>query len=113
MPDEMSKVVLALVSDLMFRSKIAAEAKAQNIQIEFVRDACQLAQKQGSKLIVDLNHQGAIELAAAWKQSTGKPVIAFVSHVDTETIDQARRSGLDQILARSRFTQQLGSILAN
>ena len=39
------------------------------------------------------------------------PTVGFVSHVHTDVIDAARKAGVDNVLARSAFTQQLGDIL--
>ena len=103
--------VLALVSDLIFSTKISAEARAAGVPLKIVRQAAQLAQQPGAKLIVDLNMPAAIEAAAAWGKSTGKPVIAFVSHEDRATIDQARQAGLPRIMARSQFVTALPSLL--
>ena len=96
----------------MFSSKIAAEGRAQQAAVEMLRDPQQLEQRDGSRLIVDLNQQGALDAAAAWKQRTSKPVIGFVSHVDAATITRARELGIDQVLARSAFVQQLPTLLA-
>ena len=41
----------------------------------------------------------------------GIPTVGFVSHVQTDLIDAARRAGVDQVLARSAFTQLLPEIL--
>jgi hypothetical protein len=37
--------------------------------------------------------------------------LGYVSHVDTATIDAARAAGIDQVMARSAFVNQLGEIL--
>ena len=39
--------------------------------------------------------------------------LGYVSHVDTDTIDRARAAGIDQVLARSAFSEKLGDILTN
>ena len=38
--------------------------------------------------------------------------LGYVSHVDSERIAAARRAGIDEVLARSAFTERLGEILA-
>jgi hypothetical protein len=40
------------------------------------------------------------------------PTVGFASHVQTEVIDAARRAGVDDVMARSAFTQRLAEILA-
>ena len=39
--------------------------------------------------------------------------LGYVSHVDTATIEAARAAGIDQVLARSAFVDQLGDILTS
>lgn len=37
--------------------------------------------------------------------------LGYVSHVDSDTIERARAAGVDQVLARSAFSDRLGEIL--
>jgi sugar/nucleoside kinase (ribokinase family) len=103
--------VLCLVRDLLFLSKITATAGSLGIGVKTVRDPAKLAAEAGNRLIVDLNQEGALAAAVQWRQRTGLPVIGFVSHVDTETITAARAAGIDRILARSAFVEQLPKLL--
>jgi hypothetical protein len=103
--------LLVVVRDLMFSSKIIAEARAQGIDVKIVRDPAKLAAEPGKRLLADLSQPGVIDAVAAWKNATSGEVIGFVSHVDAQTIAQARQSGIDQILARSQFTAQLAEIV--
>ena len=103
---------LVLVRDLMFSSKISATAKAVGAEVEMLRDPAGLADRAGTRLIVDLNQSGAVEAAAAWKGAAdGRQVIGFVSHVDGETIAKARSAGIDRIMPRSQFVASLESLL--
>jgi hypothetical protein len=103
---------LVLVRDLMFASKIQATARAIGAPIQMVRDAEKLSLETGEKLIVDLNQPGALEAAASWKAQGGsRRVIGFVSHVDRETIDRARELGIDPVLPRSQFVQQIEELM--
>jgi hypothetical protein len=105
--------ILLLCRDLMFVSKVTATARALGVTVQVVRDPAQLPQQegQGGRLLVDLNQTGAIEAASAWRSAAGGRVIGFVSHVDTETIERAKAAGLDEVLARSRFTAMLEQIV--
>lgn len=105
-------IVLALVRDLIFASKISASARAADIDARIVREPAQLATLTGSLLLADLNQAGVIAAAAQWKRITGLPVIGFVSHVDAKTIAEAREAGLDRIVARSGFVEQLPLLLS-
>jgi hypothetical protein len=102
--------VLLLCRDLMFLSKVTATAKAAGVAVQVVRNPAMLP-AVGTRLLVDLNQDGAIDAAARWKAATGGQVLGFVSHVDTEAIGRARQAGLDQVLPRSRFTADLESLL--
>jgi hypothetical protein len=102
--------VLLLCRDLMFLSKVTATAKAAGVAVQVVRDPAMLP-AVGTRLLVDLNQDGAIDAAARWKAATGGRVAGFVSHVDAEAIARARQAGLDQVLPRSRFTADLESLL--
>jgi hypothetical protein len=76
-----------------------------------VRDPARLAGEAGRRLVVDLNLEGAIPAAQAWKQAHGGEVVGFVSHTDARTIEQARAAGVDRVLARSRFVELLPELL--
>jgi hypothetical protein len=104
-------VVLALVRDLIFASKIAASARAAGVQATIIRDPAKLANQTGSLLLADLNQADVILAAADWKRVTGAQVIGFVSHVDAKTIAHAKEAGIDRIVARSGFVEQLLQIL--
>lgn len=112
MPDTAKPILLALVRDLIFASRISAAAQAAGIESRTIRDPSQLAGQIAPLLLVDLNLPGAIEAAATWRQTTSTQVIGFVSHVDAPTIAKARQFNLDRILARSAFVDQLPQILA-
>jgi hypothetical protein len=107
--------VLLLVRDLMFMSRVVGTAKEMGVAVKVVRDPARLAaeaegEMQG-RLIADLNLEGAIEAAAAWKGATGGSIIGFVSHVDGETIRRAREAGVDRVMPRSQFVQALPELL--
>jgi hypothetical protein len=109
--DPAAPTTVALVRDLMFSSRIRATANDLGVAIRMLRDPRQLPAAGGSRLLVDLNQEGAIEAAEAWKQSTGGTAIGFVSHVDVETVNRARAAGVDQVVARSRFVEVLPELL--
>lgn len=106
------KVVIALVRDLMFSSKITATARAVGVRVTLVGDPARLADTAGDRLLIDLNLPGAIDAAAAWAGADPfRQTVGFVSHVDTDTIQQARTAGIQQVMARSQFTARLPEIL--
>ena len=109
--DDAPQPILALVRDLMFASKISATARALNVAVTVLRDPQSLAGQQSAMLLVDLNHPGALAAAVQWKQQGGGVVVGFVSHVDTDTIREARAGGLDRVSSRSEFVRTLPELL--
>ncbi len=73
MPDAISPPpsLLILCRDLLLGSKITAAAQSAGVSFKVIRDAGKLAGQVGRRLIVDLNQDGAIDAAAAWKSETG------------------------------------------
>ena len=103
---------VALVRDLIFSTKISSTAKSLGVTVSVVRDPAKLADAPpASRLIVDLNLEGALPAAVAWKTKTSGRVIGFASHVDTEVIRAARAAGFDDVVPRSEFTRLLPELL--
>ncbi len=102
---------LCLVRDLMFVGKIRVVAEQAGVAVTVLRDPAALADRDGPQLVVDLNQDGAMAAAVAWRARTGRPVVGFVAHVDTATIAAARAAGIDRVLARSAFVTQLPTLL--
>lgn len=114
-------MILIAVDDLMFSSRISTAARATGASIRFARsfDAVLAAARETlpSLVIFDLNSQRLqpLDIVGAMKGDpalAGVPTLGFVSHVDTATIEAARAAGVDRILARSAFVQQLPELLA-
>lgn len=118
--------VIALVDDLFFRARIAETARLTGVEFEAVatgndlleklRGASGNAMSQGgipALILVDLNARGGPLDALRALQATGNqiPVIAFLSHVQTELAEQAHAAGCSEVMPRSKFTQNLAAIL--
>ncbi len=116
---EMADIV-ALVDDVFFQAKLLETARQLGVELKTVTTGqALLAEALGPGgarplLIVDLNaRQGAIEaLESLRAQGNQRPVIAFLSHVQVELAERARAAGCQQVLPRSKFTQNLAAILA-
>ena len=115
-------MVLCAVDDLIFSIKISTAAKALGVETYFERSADQIVprvrEKQPSLVIFDLNSSKLrpMEAIAALKADPGLKTIqtlGYVSHVQTETIEAARQAGIDQVLARSAFSDRLGEVLTS
>lgn len=112
-------MVLAVVDDLLFRSKIRATAKAVGVDVTFVAAGGILEHArthQPSLVIIDLNGDkgdpiGAIAALKQDTESASRRTLAFVSHVHTGLIQAARSAGADEVMARSAFASQLADIL--
>ena len=113
-------MVLAVIDDLMLQSRVSAAAKASGAQIRFAgsEEAAFARAAEGPELIlVDLNGRrtNPIPLVVRLKADAVLSqirVVGFVSHVDAETIAAARAAGIDEVLARGAFINQLPAILA-
>ena len=114
-------MVLALVDDLMFRSKIKSTATPLGVAVTFAgsSDAALTAMRAAapSLVIFDLNGQRTDPLGtiAAMKKDAALasiPTIGYVSHVDVDTINAARAAGVDNVMARSAFSMQLPELLS-
>jgi len=118
--------VLALVDDLFFGARIAETARKVGVELEAVSTADALVEKASaapgseaasanrpSLIIVDLNARADALGALTRLQAAGNqtPVVAFLSHVQTELAERARAAGCDDVMPRSRFTMELAAIL--
>lgn len=113
-------MIFCAVDDLIFSIKISTAAKALGVDIFFERSPEQLVprirEKMPTLVILDLNSGKLkpLEVIAELKSDAALREIftlGYVSHVHTDVIDAARRAGIDEVLARSAFSNQLGDIL--
>ncbi len=92
----MSELIVALVDDLMDRSRISAafpDATFAKTSGDGVGAAV---------VIVDLGRSAA-SVAEVRDLAPRAVIVAFGSHVDDEAFERARTDGADAVLARSRF----------
>jgi len=114
-------MVLCLVDDLIFSIKISTAAKALAAPVFFERSPdmalSRVREKQPSLVIFDLNSSKLrpLEIIAQMKADPSLKTIrtlGYVSHVQTDVIAAARAAGVDEVLARSAFSERLGQILS-
>jgi PleD family two-component response regulator len=114
-------MVLAVVDDLMFTSKIKATAQQLGVDVTFARssDAALAGMRTRSPALVifDLNNPrtdplGTVAVMKGDPALASIPTVGFVSHVQSDLIDAARLAGVDEVLARSAFTARLAEILS-
>jgi DNA-binding NarL/FixJ family response regulator len=112
-------MILAVVDDLLFLSKIRQTARLVGVAVKSARpaDLPDLALEDvPNVLILDLNHRSgkALEVLRTLKSDLKTKeiaVIGFVSHVQNDLIAAARGAGCDLVLARSAFVSQLPGLL--
>jgi len=110
--------VVALIDDLFFQVKVAETAKHLGIDLRVCGTPeallSEIARQSPGLIVVDLNARSnpltAIEgLPPAAREI---PLVAFLSHVQTDLANQARSAGCREVMPRSVFTRDLATILA-
>jgi PleD family two-component response regulator len=113
-------MILAVLDDLMFTSKIKTAASQLGVAVSFARSADaalgEMRKAPPSLVILDLNNArtNPLGIVSAMKQDAALaaiPTLGYASHVQTDVIAAARQAGVSEVMARSAFTQQLGEIL--
>ena len=114
-------MILAILDDLLFASKIRSTAKqiGATLAVAKSRDAA-LAEMRANApalVILDLDNPRTdpLGIMAGMKADPALAsihTVGFVSHVHTELIEAARHAGVDNVMARSQFAERLPQILA-
>jgi PleD family two-component response regulator len=113
-------MIVAVLDDLMFSSKIKTAASQLGVSVLFVRSTeaalAEMRKAAPSLVILDLNNPrtNPLGIVSAMKQDAALaeiPTVGYASHVQTDVINAARQAGVGEVLARSAFTQQLAEIL--
>jgi CheY-like chemotaxis protein len=106
---------LLLNDDLLFASRINGEARALGLTVKSARSLERLLALAGEEtptcVLVDLALPD-LELLELFRRlnavCTVPPrVVAYGSHVDTESLRAARAAGCDPVLPRSKFVEEL------
>lgn len=114
-------MVLAIVDDLMFASKIKTAAGQLGVTVAFARssDAAMTAIRENAPtlVILDLNNPrtdplGTVATMKGDPATMAIRTVGYASHVQTDVIEAARRAGVDEVMARSAFTTRLHEIMA-
>jgi len=113
-------MVLAVVDDLLFSSKIRAGAAAAGESVTFVRNpanataAC--AEHQPRLVLIDLDRDALrpIETITAIRAMPAPVprIVGFGAHVNVERLRAAREAGADQAMARSAFVAAMPILLS-
>jgi CheY-like chemotaxis protein len=114
------EMIVAVVDDLMFTSKIRAAASGLGVAVTFARSPdLALAAIRASRpglVILDLNGRatdplGVVAQLLADPALRDIPTVGFISHVQADAIESARRAGVTEVLARSAFVARLPELL--
>jgi CheY-like chemotaxis protein len=111
------EMILAIVDDLIFLSKIQQAADVLRVPLEIANPADAEPRATGcAAVLIDLNHRSgaAVDMVRRIKANPATqhlPVVGFLSHVQADLAVQARAARCDMVLARSAFTQQLPRLL--
>ena len=121
-PSGGARPVLAVVADLMFRSRIDEVARRIGVELRVARSPEQLERHLAGGLVpslalVDLEAETLDPVAAIARLKNDDAtrdvrVVAFAGHTNAAAIRAGRDAGADSVLARSAFTAQLPAILA-
>ena len=114
----MSGVVIVVVDDMFFASKIRAVAEAVGVEVSFPRNKDALIEKahDARLILVDLHNQKFDSVALARELKADErlraiPMVGFFSHVETELQRTALSAGFDRVIPRSVFARDLPKIL--
>jgi CheY-like chemotaxis protein len=114
-------VILALIPDLWFLSRVQAAAAERGARVVSVRRAERLAAAATATppalVIVDMGtgtrgQDWAAAIGAVKALPGAAPVVAFGPHVDAAAQAAARAAGADRVLSNSRLTETLPDLLA-
>lgn len=113
-------LILALVDDLMFTSKIRTAANRGGVTVTFARSSSgaleEMRKARPSLVILDLDNPrtdplGTIAAMKADPELSTIRTVAYVSHVQNDLIQAARQAGVGEVLPRSAFSAQLPDLL--
>jgi PleD family two-component response regulator len=113
-------VILAVLDDLLFTSKIKNAAAPIGTAVRFARsstDALSEMRKSVPSLVIfdlDSSCTGPLATLAEMRKDSALgaiPTIGFASHLQSDVINAARAAGIDEVLTRSAFTLRLGDII--
>ncbi len=113
-------VVLSAVDDMFFSARIDSTAKLVGVRVIRILDAEQLEKTLGKSppqmIILDLNNRTLAPLETV-RRIKADPrlsqirIVGFLSHVQRELEQGARRAGCDQVMPKSAFSARLKELL--
>jgi CheY-like chemotaxis protein len=113
-------MIVCVLDDLIFSVKISTAARRLGVETYFERSRDRVVEtvrdRQPTLVIFDLNSSRlapmtAISALKADPRLKAIRTLGYVSHVDATTAAEAREAGIDQVMARSAFSDRLAEIL--
>jgi hypothetical protein len=116
-------LVLALVADLLFGSRVQGALAAAGHEVELIGDGASLRRRLagtpppgGAVLVVDLTDAqldgpALLQELRAGGALSGLGTLGFYSHVDVRTRERAERAGFDLVVARSRMARDAAELV--
>jgi hypothetical protein len=109
--------VLALVPDLMDRSRLTA---ALGDDVELVATVGHLTRRLADPeapvpgtVVVDVDRAGVLDALPTIRAATTARLVAFGAHVERDRLAAAQAAGCDKVLARSAFFANLTDLTAS
>jgi DNA-binding NarL/FixJ family response regulator len=115
--------VLALSADLLFGSRLQADAASAGHELELIGDERRLRERLADEaapapalLIFDLTDArldgaAALESLRSSTRLGATATLAFYSHVDVAVRERAERAGFDLIVPRSRMAREAAALV--
>ncbi len=115
-------LVLALVPDLLFGSRVQGALTAAGNEVELIADAGvardRLGDGEGAAVLVvdltneDLDGAALVESLVAAGLLSGTRTLGFYSHVDAPVRARAEEAGFDLVVPRSRMAREGAELVA-
>lgn len=111
-------MVLYVVRDLLFVSKLREAAESVGVEVQPVRDveAFPGVAREVRLVVLDLGlpqSLRALELLAADPDAARVPTVGFVGHERTDVMETAKALGCGRVLAKGEFASKLRSLLVD
>jgi DNA-binding response OmpR family regulator len=105
--------IVVLASDLLFASRVEAALAAAGHEVELklrVEDALAAA-GEADVVIADL-HAGGLDPAAFAGELSGKPLLGYYAHTETDLRQRAEEAGFSLVVPRSRMAREMSELVA-
>jgi len=115
--DDLQAALLFVSSDLFFAGKVTSTARELGLRVDIEGNldrAQSIVREAGYRcVILDLQTPGLVvaDFVDALAEENRPALIAFASHVRSDLLEKARRSGCDEVMPRSKLSATLPALL--